>query len=333
MPRAPKCFIKGTPIEICTSVQTGLPFVVAAYMEVLIQGALANAQRLYPLIICHLMVMRNHIHLLAVVKNPTDVKGFMDSFKTELAHSINTLLGNTGISFWKSGYDSPVVLSPEKFIERMLYLYLNPVEANLVSTSKQYPGISTLDILLKGKQEHIERCKKVSRDAVPELSREPHSIKEQHKFAQLLRDSRGQTHELKIEPWAWLECFNLPATYWNKKVLLQEFKQKLRAEEERLSRQRQTPVAGAEMLMLQDPREEYRSKRGGKRMFCLSHCIEQRRVFILWFKEEAKKAREAFLRWRDGDLNSVPPPGFYFPGGVLFSNLFLPAFRFLDPVT
>ena len=316
MPENPKLFIHNVPIEICTSVQRGLPFVHTMYMEMLLKGILAAAQSMFPITICHLIIMANHIHLLAIVQNPEDVPKFMDYFKTEVAHAVNRLMGTTGQSFWVSGYDSPSILSAEKFLERMEYLYLNPVKAKIVRSSCKYQGLSTHKLL--SQQTTVEEHKKVSREQLKELPRGSLSKSFQSELVRSFREGKGCMNVLKIEPWAWLKCYE-ESKDWNTEAVQKRFLTQLEESEERLKRQNPSILGKASNQNIRIP---YRSRRYGLKMICLSDCPKQRSSFISTFKALAHLARVAYQLTKQG-IRTSPPPGFFLPGGALLANLVL----------
>lgn len=320
MPRNRKIFIHGTPVELCTSIQRGLPLVPTPYLEVIIKGILAAAQTFYPITICHLVVMANHIHLLCVVKNPKHVSDFMRYFKAELAHAVNRLFGWSGYTLWEEGFDSPVILSPEKLLERMYYIYLNPVAAGLVNKSSEYPGINSYSALLSG--ESTEICKKIARNNIPELPKKTLSLEAQKKLASQLKTGPGQEFTLIIEPWAWIKCF--PHSRIEKvDLLLRNFLRELSNRENTIIKTIKGAVIGAKALQLQDPRRNYRSTRNGQRTICLSDSTDQRRSFISWFQEQAALARESWKKMKHGEFAALPP-GFFFPGGLILASLLVP---------
>jgi len=318
MPENPKLFINNIPIEICTSVQRGLPFVHAKYMEILLKGILAAAQSMFPMTICHFIFMANHIHLLAIVNNPEDVPRFMDYFKSETGHVLNRLMGTTGQSFWISGYDSPSILSAEKFLERMEYLYLNPVEAEIASSCRLYKGLNTFESLLQG--DTIERHRRVGRNLVNELPHGNLSKSFQSELANSFLEAEGLDYELRIEPWAWLSCYE-ESCEWEVEAVQKRFLSKLVESEKRI--QGRGPDFPSKPTN-QDIRTPYNSKRRGLKMICLSDCPKQRSAFISTFKILANLARTAYQQSKLG-IRIVPPPGFFLPGGALLANVVLPS--------
>ena len=320
MPSPPKVFIHNLPYEICTSVQTGLPFVTTVYMKVIIEGVLAAAQTLFPVTICSYVVMGNHIHLIIVVDNPEDVHRFMGYFKTELGHSINRLLGKTGESFWVRGYDSVMLLSPEKVLQRMEYIYLNPQRAGMVRSIKNYPGLHTFFALTSEKT--VIRARKVSRDEIGELPHRLLSKADRQLLAQTLLEGKGFDCELVVTPWAWLRCFSR-ATSWKIEDLCRRFSEQIEEKERAIARKIKT-VLGTYALQTQDPRKTFKSQRKGKKMLCMTDCPKQRSSVLQFLKLEIAKAKEAYQRRKAGDRSALPPPGFFLPGGALLANLVFP---------
>ena len=321
MPRNPKCFFNNSVLEISSSIQEGLPFVATPYFAVIIEGILASASTQYPITICHYIFMGNHFHLICIVHNPEDVPKFMRYLKCELGHAINRLCGRSQRSVWVSGYDSVIALDPAKVMDRIAYLYLNPVTADLVDKISEYPGVSSYRALLEG---NISKtCKKISRDQIFKLPDADMSIEEQELLARKLEAGKGINYKLKIQPWAFLKCFKQCVELQSelyKKELLNTIAD--REHGQRLRRTRR--VIGPHALRIRSFSLPYTSKRSGFKTFCMSSDIELRKAFTGWFKGQIDLARKAFAMWKIGALHFRPPPGFFTPGGHLLASALLP---------
>jgi len=311
MPSHLKLFIHDVPVEICTSVRTGLPFVTTRYIEILIKSILAHAQTFYPVTICHYVVMINHIHIILIVKNPEDVPRFMDYFKAEVAHAMNRLMGTTGQTFWEDGYDSPLILSAKKFLDRMEYLYLNPTAAYASTSIRDYKGLSSYEALIRG--DTRETYKKLSRTAYSELPQGKLSKHLEERVVERLLNAKGVKNDLVIEPWAWLKCYE-ESKDWNPDEIRDSFIKRLSEAEAQLDVK--TPFPSNT-----DIRTPFRSKRNGKKTICLSDCPVQRKSKIKMIQHLSALARECFRRRRAGDSSAAPPPGFFLPGGALLANI------------
>jgi REP element-mobilizing transposase RayT len=323
MGRNPKCYIHNTPVYITTSVQEGLPLVATTYMNLIVEGILAAAQTKYPVTFCGYCVMANHIHILLVVQNPNDVYKFLGYLKCELAHAINRLLGRNQRSVWVEGYDSPTILTPMTVWEKLRYIHLNPVKANLVERCGEFPGVSSYEALLAGGM--TKKCRRVARDSITALPKRKLSQDEQEQLTEILREAPGANYELEVEPWAFLKCFEEEKNL-DHFSYLERFLKELTDEEKHYARIRTKPVIGAHALSLEDPRTPYSSNRSGKKMICLSEDINLRKRFIGWFKDQCEIARQVYLDFRDRNIPLSPPPGFFRPGGTLCANLLAPFF-------
>ena len=101
-------------------------------------------------------VLSNHYHLVA-----TDPLGklpeFMHWLNEYVAKCVNAELGRWE-SFWAPGSYSAVGLTdPEDVMDKLVYLFANPVEAVLVRTLEDWPGARSLPEEMNGTVEVIPR--------------------------------------------------------------------------------------------------------------------------------------------------------------------------------
>lgn len=318
MPRPRKLFIHGTVVSISTRVQEGLPFVPTRYMKLIIQSALAGAQKLYKARIVAYLVMGNHIHLILVVDNPEDIPRFMRYFKRETSGAINRLLGRRQRSVWVPGYNSPVILDAEKAIQEIVYLYTNPQKARLVNRIEDYPQLSSWNELFS--------CSSTSslvpsfrRDAIPALG-ENHSQEHDEKVYEEILSKSKDRNLLRIEPHAWMECFE--ETRKMKPFAMRNLIEKrVRAKEQEFRMKRGPEVLGRENLLRQDIRVGFHPKKWGKKMLCLATEKLKRIPFLQWYKDQIRNIERSMEAFR---LNLTPPklpPGFFLPGGRLTASL------------
>jgi REP element-mobilizing transposase RayT len=318
MPNNPKIFIKKTTVEITFRTEEGLPLVATPYIEAILKSVLSRAQSLYPVTICHLLVMSNHIHLIIVIEHPELVPRFFGYLKAELAHAINQMLGRKKRTVWCDGYDSPVILDYEKVIDRIVYIYTNPQKANLVDKIEDYPQYSTWKAFLDGGEEL--QLNRIPRDVIPRLPGGSLGFSMQQVLARALISEGLEETSLFIDPDAWMECFD-DSSDADPNLLKEEIVRRVREKEEYFRAQRKNPVIGPHALRLELIRKPYVPRKRGKRMICLSSFKKLRVVFIYWFKEQCAEASRRYSMWRAGDRRAMPPPGMFSPGAVLFSNL------------
>lgn len=294
---------------VTLSIEEGLLLLANPLCEALIKSCLASAQELYPVTICHHLIQATHGHFLLVVDNPEDVKDFIRHFKTESAHLLNNLLGRQKRTIWCEGYDSPVVLTLERAMSTIAYIYTNPVKDELVETIDLFPGVSSWKMFLKG--EHTKRWKRLRRPAVRTLlHHSPRAYVQESE--RLLREARTM-HTFRIEPNAWLSAFGItdPEEQAEKNRQLIEM---IRAREDAAERAREgRPVLGREALMTRVIDLSYRPERSGRRMACLCEDRSLRSQFIEMLKGLYTLAKEVSERWRRGDISVPFPPGLYPP--------------------
>ncbi len=82
MASPPKIFVEGQVLFITTSVKEGILLPANTLTNLLLLACLARAHSLHNVTITDFVVERTHVHMVLVVSNPDDVRGFMERFKT-----------------------------------------------------------------------------------------------------------------------------------------------------------------------------------------------------------------------------------------------------------
>ncbi len=89
------------------------------------------------------LAMSNHVHF-AIGDTTGDRSDFMRDSMSGIARSRNRDLGRSG-HFWESGsYNDTVLLKREAIERKLLYTWLNPVQAGLVERAEDWPGFMIL---------------------------------------------------------------------------------------------------------------------------------------------------------------------------------------------
>ena len=89
------------------------------------------------------MAMSNHVHF-AIGDTTGERSKFMQDAMSGIARARNCDLGRTGY-FWEAGSYGDTVLLDRNAIERkLLYIWLNPVQAGLVARAQDWPGFAIL---------------------------------------------------------------------------------------------------------------------------------------------------------------------------------------------
>ncbi len=320
MPENPKVFIHGTLVELCTRTEQGLPFAPTPYIRLIWLSILARAQTMYPLTICHALLMANHVHLLVIIQNPAHVPKFVEYLKRELAHAVNHLLGNPRATVWEEGYDSPVILDAAKAIERIAYCYANCSEAALAQSIDDYPNWSTWSDFLSAAPTEIT-VPRIARNDIPELPLKTLSFAEQEDFARELEAKGKEHYVLRIEPDAWMKCFSDELAGTTAEQNNELVVKRIREKEADAKKNRNGPVVGAHALRLQSMRRQYRPTKRGKKMLCLASFVSRRKRYVGWFKQQLFRIKEAKLLSLPALWRAARPPGFFMPGGFLCASV------------
>jgi REP element-mobilizing transposase RayT len=321
MASPPRLAFPGTTVIITTRIQSGLPFVCNPLMEFILYGILARAQHLFPLVVCHFVIMGNHIHLIIVIKNPDDLPAFMNLYKTEVAHAINQLLGRRQISVWHEGYDGQTILTLDDVLEKIVYIYTNPQAANLVDTIEEYPGVSSWEMYSTGKFKR--KCPRIRRPAVQKLKRTHLSLAEATALRDDLASRCKKYHFFTLTPDAWLDSFGITDPE-ERRSLNESLIERIRAREAELREARLAAkkcCIGRERLMLQPINKSFTPKTFGRRMWCISRDKEKRISFIKSVKALITEAREVRNRWKVGDYSVPYPLGLFPPSMPKLGNL------------
>ena len=78
---------------------------------------------------------------------------------------------------------------------------------------------------------------------------------------------------------------------------------------------------GAAKLSNQGIDLSYVSKRSGRKMWCISSDIKQRKIYLSFVKRLAKEARDVYLKWQQGVTDFPMPVGMFAPRMPLQANL------------
>ena len=122
---------------------------------------LARAARRFEGISIHgVMFMSNHLHLI-VCDRDGELSDFMCAFNGVFAKAVNGLRGRRGHVFERR-FSSERILDEEAKVERLVYLALNPVKADLVERHGDWPGLSLRSLSGELEQHpfrHFNECK------------------------------------------------------------------------------------------------------------------------------------------------------------------------------
>jgi len=290
-------------------------------MNSIIWSSMARAKMHYPTIsVCGFIFMLNHFHMLLVVEDPEQVSSFVGYIKQEMAHAVNRLLGRRQKTIWKSEYDSPRILDSVKALEILTYIYMNPVQAGLVESIMDYPGVSSWEILNKNQR----KCWRpyFTRDNIQQLINPAQPKYEDEKALAKLLESSKMSCLLEYSPFAWKKCFedtkDTPDEELKAALLL-----KIKEAEADLVRERiknNQTVAGRDSLLSSSMIRQYNPKKHGRKTICLASDKKLRIEFITFFKDLCRKARYVYNCWKNFDFSLSYPLGLFAPAFPRVAN-------------
>jgi REP element-mobilizing transposase RayT len=321
MPSSPRIALPGTVVLITSRVEEGLPFVPAAFMELLLKSALGRAQHLRPLKICHFLFMGNHVHLLAVVENPDDVPGFMDRFKTESSHSINRLLGRRKRTVWCKGYDCVPILTVKDVRKKIAYIYTNPQTANLVESIEAYPGFSSWHLFQHGKATFDAPW--INRSSIFKIGGKALRSEEAQNIALTLRQSSTMTHTFVLHPDAWMDVFKIFSSIERdqENTLILKLIRRFESFIATSRKGRGLNCLGRQVLCSQPIDKPFWPKKFSKRMLCICSDPSLRKKFISRIKALREQAMAVLESWRRGEIFISYPLGLFPPSFPKRGNL------------
>jgi len=310
MPKNRKYFPHKSVLFITTRTEEGLPLPPNHVVSAILWGILAEARSRYDVRICHLAFMSNHLHLILVVNNPEHVSSFMRYLKSESSHAVNRLLGRRKKTIWSAGYDSPILLTPERVVHYARYIYLNPSRAGLVESIDEYPGVSSWSMFLNKRP--VSQHARIPRPLLKPLSSPALSISEQRRLVSGWERLELEKKSFLLEPWAWVECFpgvNIEET--RDSIIAGVREAELGYRQERLAVGKR--VLGATALRRQSMTKEHVPTQRSRRMVVLCENKKLRKQFLEHFKSLCDLAAAAYKSWKRGDLLVRIPAGMFSP--------------------
>jgi REP element-mobilizing transposase RayT len=313
MPRLRKYHANNTTLFITTSVEQGLMLNSNPLCTEILLTSMARAQTLHPIKIAHYLIESTHMHMIAYVDNPDDVKGFMERFKTETATRLNIVLGRKKRTIWCEGYDSTMLATVDKVIEKIAYIYSNPAKDNLEDCIENFPGLNSWNMFLAN--ESTKLCPYIRRSEFRALSKEEMNIKGFKKEAYRLVSVAKEFQNLKLYFNDWMRGHNINSekakNEINLKIVEEVRKLEQKYREERKVKKKK--VFGKEALNSQLIETKYLPNRSGKRTWCLCDDIPLRKQIISHIKSLVEKAKEVYEKWKCGDYSVSFPLGLYPP--------------------
>ena len=252
-------------------------------------GVLARAARLMDVEIFAFSFQSNHLHLL--VRAPRgNLSKFMQFIMSNVARKVGWLVRWRG-TFWERRYSAEPVLDDEALVERLRYILSQGVKDGLVRKCRDWPGLSSLRMLVRGSRRTFSWFAWSKRWTA---RTDQASTSRFHP-----RWAERETLELTVLPcWA-----HLAQKRRARRVL------ELVRSAEREAEGMHEWVPGRARVLSQHPHHRPARPERRPRPYCHASTGFARRAFIEHYRVYVASFRSASARWREGDLAAPFPPG------------------------
>ena len=322
MPNPPKIFIHDTVVLVTTRTEEGLPLVPTYAINMIIESALASANKLYPVNLIAFSFQLNHFHMLVHVIDPVNVSRFVGYVKQEIAHRLNRLLGRRKRTVWADGFDSPTILSPETVFQKIAYTLCNPVKDNVVKSLDESPFVSSWNLLKD--ERNVVTTKYIPRGNVQKLRNPNRAWQDDQLLLNHFREIDTEEIELKLCFYSWKYAFPELAVLSDTEIrsmIVHAVRLELETIEQERELTRRYVFNTTEGLRRQSLLRAYQPKQFGKRMLCLAINKLTRVPFIRFVQVLMTKAQKIKGYWLRGDYSLPYPPGLYPPGRAPMASI------------
>jgi hypothetical protein len=143
MPRRNRIVFENTLYEIVPRARYGLPLPPTEVTNQLLLGALARTQRDQKVTLCNFVEMNNHTHQHCIAQKPEHHSKFYMEYQKKVTDTVRKLTKRRRLNLWEGRPSVIYVAGLEDAIARLVYIFLNPSKAGLVSSIDEYPGLNT----------------------------------------------------------------------------------------------------------------------------------------------------------------------------------------------
>ncbi len=230
----------------------------------------------------------------------------------KLTDYMKRFLGLKTLTLWEGRAGVFPILDLQAAIERMRYMFANPIQANLVAFVSEYPGLISWEsfICMEPCVNSVMTTKVpwVRQRCVKQLQRYSISRRQDAFIAQGLTAGAEEFHDLQIFPFAWMKCFGINDPAEVARVRLQII-EAVHATEQRLVALRKSTggkVIGAPRLVSQYINRAHTPKKKDGKIFVISSIKALRVRFIKKVKDLCALCEELFDDFKRGIKVSWP---------------------------
>ncbi len=319
MPRTRRRIESKKPYEICFRARRGLPLVAYRVIKLIIQHAIARAQRDEKVILCHDIWNGSHAHIIIVTKDAYQCTKFYGEIQKKITDCLKRLLGRSHLNIWE-GRAAVIRLGDlEHAKNRIAYLYANPAQDDLETSIRRFPGYSSFERFQLVKSRSVlektsELVPKLSLPSIPTLQSPRLSLTQDKNVVKLLERRNPDLQLLVRQPNYWMKCFGIEER--DAGEINKDIEEKLEKKEEAAERRREKSgkkVMGRVKLLSQAIMAEHTPKKRDRKIFYLGLCKENRIAYLREFKSFCDQCRACYREWLVGNFSVSWPPGAFKP--------------------
>jgi len=322
MARNRRRFVKGETYFITCRVKEGLPFVPNEYIRLIIGGVLARAQELYPEVkVVASFVMGNHYHMIIYCAgNPPQISDFFQYLNGQLSSIFHRLTGVAHDNFWADRFKCQPLLTAESIIDKIAYLYLNAVKANLIDEVRYWEGFSSWGQFVDGKIRDYRWATEAHVSQLPKGNFYNGQLKE---LIESFKENSRAERPFNLSPYIWTREFAETRYLSDETIkdriifLVQEGEKKYRAK--RVAQKKR--VVGVSCLRYQSIYKQYVSKDYRKTPLAISSCVETLNYYKIVYWNFCELCKRAWRALKTGSFDSPFPPGAFLPRSTPLSSI------------
>lgn len=194
-------------VHVTARVYEGLPFVPRRVMNRTIKGIIARGQTLYPVTIVAFLFMGNHCHWI-FAGDGNRISAFMNYVQGEIAKAIQRFIPekyDQGV--WEDRFHEQRLVTEHDVVEKLIYLYGNPLEERLVANMSDYAGLSSFHSFCSG-ETSAQLCSWTPTRYLQRLNPVYSRQRDLEDEKNVLKKAKA-FHVLTVSPLAWLRCFGI----------------------------------------------------------------------------------------------------------------------------
>ncbi len=293
---------------LCFRSLQGLPLPARALTALLIESTMGRILLSEAVIVCGYVWMSNHLHTQLFSLDCSALTRFHEQLKKRLTDLLKRLLNLPQLRLWDTRTTIGEVLDLEAAIDRVVYTYLNPVQAGLVRSIDAYAGCNTWKEFISVPADVNAVVEKevawILATDITSLSQENPGLSEERTLIQSLQQKSfvRERNTIRVMPLKWLEAFNIVDPIKIEKIH-QRIIAQVRHEEARLAPKKE-PSRYIEGFIVDD---RHVPKNKERKVFMYGSCKKIRLAFLETFRAFIRRCAECYRLTKQGHQD-VPWP-------------------------